>query len=77
MTQPDLHATRQALRLGQTQAQTLAIEQAERSLALAGSPACERVFAQLTPEVLRQAAADPANAQRPLAGLSEIGRAHV
>ena len=70
MTQPDLHATRQALRQDPTQAPTLAIAQAERSLAVAGSPACERVFAQLTPDVLRQAAADPANAQRPLAGLS-------
>ena len=66
MTQPDLHATRQAIQNGQTSP----AEQAERSLNMARSPACAHVFVQLTPDSLRQTASAPDIAQRPLAGLS-------
>ena len=66
MTQPDLHTTRQALLNGQTSP----AEQAERSLAIARSPACEHVFLQLTPDSLTRTASEPGIAQRPLAGLS-------
>ncbi len=66
MTAPDLHATRQAILNGQTSPQA----QAERSLVIAGSPACDRVFRQLTPQELLQVANSPQIAQTPLAGLS-------
>lgn len=66
MTQADLHATRQALQNGQTSL----IAQAERSLAIAHSPACAHVFAQLTEDSLLATARQPGMAQRPLAGLS-------
>ena len=66
MTQPDLHATRQAILSGQSHP----VEQAERSLAIASSPACEHVFRQLTPDDLLGAARMPDVAHRPLAGLS-------
>lgn len=66
MTQPDLHATRQAILNGSTSC----AEQAERSLSIARSSACEHVFMQLTPESLTQTAGTPGIAERPLAGLS-------
>jgi len=66
MTQPDLHSTRQAILSGQTSA----TEQAEHSLAIARSTACEHVFAQLTPDSLLGTARQSDIAQRPLAGLS-------
>ena len=66
MTQPDLHSTRQAILAGQTNAP----EQAERCLAIASSPACANVFAQLTPESLLGNARQMGIDQRPLAGLS-------
>ncbi len=66
MTPIDLHATRQAIHSGQTHPQA----QAERSLDIAGSPACDKVFIQLTPDALQHAAGTPGMAQRPLAGLS-------
>lgn len=66
MTCTDLHATRQAILSGQTSPQ----EQAERSLALAHSPACTHAFRQLTPESLRQTADTPGIEQKPLSGLS-------
>ena len=66
MSQPDLHTTRQAIRQGQTSA----TEQAERSLAIAASSACDHVFTRLTPESLTQAARQADLSARPLAGLS-------
>ena len=66
MTQPDLHFTRQAILNGQTHP----VEQAERSLAIARSQACEHVFAQLTADNLLSTARQPDVAQLPLAGLS-------
>ena len=66
MTLPDLHTTRQAIRDGATSS----AEQAERSLAIARSPACEHVFVQLTPDSLTEVARSPEVATRPLAGLS-------
>ena len=66
MKPTDLHATRQALRTGQTSP----LQEAERSLAAASSPACAHVFRQLTPDDLLQTARTPQVAQRPLAGLS-------
>ncbi len=66
MNPTDLHATRQALRDGQTSP----LQEAERSLAAAGSPACTHVFRQLTPDDLLQTASTPQMAHRPLAGLS-------
>ena len=66
MTQPDLHTTRQAVMDGQTSP----AEQAERSLAIARSPACQDVFTRLTPDDLHQSADDPAIARQPLAGLA-------
>ena len=66
MTLPDLHTTRQAIQDGATSA----AEQAERSLAIARSPACEHVFMQLTPDSLASVARSPDAANRPLAGLS-------
>ena len=66
MTLPDLHTTRQAIRDGATSS----AEQAERSLAVARSPACEHVFVQLTPNSLTEVARSPEVATRPLAGLS-------
>ncbi len=66
MTQPDLHTTRQAILSGQTSP----THQAERSLAIALSPACEHVFLQLTAENLTRTASTPGMAQMPLAGLS-------
>lgn len=66
MTQPDLHVTRHAILDGQTSP----AEQAECSLAIARSPACQHVFTRLTPDDLHQSANDPAIARRPLAGLA-------
>jgi len=66
MTQPDLHATRQAILNGSTNS----AEQAKRSLSIARSSACEHVFMQLTPDSLTQTASIPGIARRPLAGLS-------
>lgn len=66
MTQPDLHATRQAIVNGSTSS----AEQAKRSLSIARSSACEHVFMQLTPDSLTQTASTPGIIGRPLAGLS-------
>lgn len=66
MTQPDLHATRQAILDGQTSP----AEQAERSLAIARSPACQNVFTRLTPDDLQRTAQAPAISRQPLAGLA-------
>lgn len=66
MTQPDLHATRQAILSGHSSP----VEQAEHSLVIARSAACEHVFRQLTPEDLLATARLPNVSQRPLAGLS-------
>lgn len=66
MTLPDLHTTREAIRQGQTRPQA----EAERCLALARSAACDKVFLQLTPDDLMQAATQPEVARQPLAGLS-------
>ena len=66
MTQPDLHAIRQAIVNGSTSS----AEQAKRSLSIARSSACEHVFMQLTPDSLTQTASTPGIIGRPLAGLS-------
>lgn len=66
MTQPDLHATRQAIVNGSTSS----AEQAKRSLSIARSSACEHVFMQLTPDSLTQTASTPGIIGRPLVGLS-------
>ena len=66
MTSTDLNATRQAILDGQTSPH----EQAERSLAMARSPACAQVFRQLTPDSLLQTARTAEIARQPLAGLS-------
>jgi amidase/aspartyl-tRNA(Asn)/glutamyl-tRNA(Gln) amidotransferase subunit A len=62
----DLIATRQAIRDGNLHPQVVA----EKCLNLAQSSACDRVFMQLTPDVLRQTANQPAVAATPLAGLA-------
>ncbi len=64
--QPDLHATRQAILNGQTSP----AEQAELSLSIARSPACEHVFRQLTPHELLGTANKPDITRQPLVGLS-------
>lgn len=64
--QPDLHATRQAILNGQTSP----AEQAELSLSIARSPACEHVFRQLTPQKLLDTANSPGITRQPLVGLS-------
>ena len=66
MTQPDLHAVRQAILEGKT----TPAEQAQHCLSIARSPNCDKVFLQLTPENLSQTAAAAHIAQQPLAGLS-------
>ena len=66
MTQADLHATRQAILDGRTSPE----EQAELSLATAGSPACQNVFTQLTPDDLLRTARNPAITRQPLSGLA-------
>jgi Asp-tRNA(Asn)/Glu-tRNA(Gln) amidotransferase A subunit family amidase len=63
---PDLHATRERVR----QAQTSAADELAAALQAASSPACEHAFVKLHPEMARQAAADAANRERPLAGLA-------
>lgn len=63
---PDLHQTREALRC----AQISAAAEIDRSIAIAQSAACERVFLQTTFDEARQSAADPASAHRPLMGLA-------
>lgn len=65
MPSPDLIATLQALRKGQTSA----LAEAERSLAIAQSPACQHTFRLLTPDWLRaQARSTPSIT--PLGGLA-------
>ena len=64
--QPDLHATRQAILNGQTSP----AEQAELSLSIARSPACEHVFRQLTPHELLDTTNKPDITRQPLVGLS-------
>jgi len=62
---PDLIATREALpSAGGAPAQL------ERSIEIARSGACGRAFLKTSFEAARSAAAEPANAQRPLAGLA-------
>lgn len=63
---PDLIATRQAILAGQTHPQAVA----EDCLAVAQSAACEHVFMQLTPQVLRDAASAAAATSAPLSGLA-------
>ncbi len=62
----DLHTTRERLQSGQSSAGN----ELERAIQIAQSPACAHAFVQLTADVARQAATDPANAARPLAGLA-------
>jgi amidase/aspartyl-tRNA(Asn)/glutamyl-tRNA(Gln) amidotransferase subunit A len=62
----DLIATRQAIRTGSLRPQAVA----EECLSLAHSTACEHVFMQLTPDVLRHTAQQSGIASSPLAGLS-------
>ena len=61
---PDLHATRDSLRLGQTSALT----QMQLSLEIARSMACASTFRSINPAALAQAGA--ANASLPLEGLA-------
>jgi aspartyl-tRNA(Asn)/glutamyl-tRNA(Gln) amidotransferase subunit A len=63
-TPPDLHATRHAIRSGQTSA----FEHMQRSLQIAQSKACESTFRSLNPLALQQA--QQARADLPLAGLA-------
>lgn len=63
---PDLHTTREAVRLGHTSAPA----EIERAIGLALSPACAHAFVRTTFDEARRAAADPAQASRPLAGLA-------
>jgi aspartyl-tRNA(Asn)/glutamyl-tRNA(Gln) amidotransferase subunit A len=63
-TFPDLYATVQAIRSGQTSA----AEQMQRSLNIAQSKACESTFRSLSPLALQQAA--QTRAELPLAGLA-------
>src|SRR5205085_5923083 len=62
---PDLHRIRDRLRRGET---TAAV-QLEESIALAQSPACERVFLKTSFDEARRVARDPASQSRPLMGL--------
>lgn len=61
---PDLSAVRQSLREGRTSAQ----DEIERAIAVAQSPACDRVFLQTQFDEARAAAV--ANLAQPLAGLA-------
>jgi Asp-tRNA(Asn)/Glu-tRNA(Gln) amidotransferase A subunit family amidase len=63
---PDLHHIRESLRQGTTSATA----ELERSIAVAQSPASDRVFLKTTFDDARRAAADPASAKRPLMGLA-------
>jgi Asp-tRNA(Asn)/Glu-tRNA(Gln) amidotransferase A subunit family amidase len=63
---PDLHATREAIARGQTDA----LREIETSIALAESPACRHAFLKPSFEEARRAAADPAARALPLAGLA-------
>ena len=63
---PDLHTTRERLRAGTSSAAA----ELDHAAAVARSPACEHVYLQTRFAAARQDAADPANAQRPLAGLA-------
>lgn len=62
---PDLHSVREAIQHGETSA----AKQAERCIAIAASPACENTFLETSFDAARASAADPANQDRPLAGL--------
>lgn len=61
---PDLHATRQAIRSGQT----TSAEQMQRALEIAASKACASTFRHLNPLALRQA--EQTSPQATLAGLA-------
>jgi aspartyl-tRNA(Asn)/glutamyl-tRNA(Gln) amidotransferase subunit A len=63
---PDLHATREALKLGRSNAPA----EADSSIALARSPVCEHAFLKTSFDEARQTAADPRAANRPLMGLA-------
>ncbi len=63
---PDLCTTRQALLSGRTSASA----EIERSIALAQSRACDRVFVKTMFDEARRAAAESEHAGQPLAGLS-------
>jgi Asp-tRNA(Asn)/Glu-tRNA(Gln) amidotransferase A subunit family amidase len=63
---PDLHHIRESLQRGATRATA----ELDQSIAIAQSPACERVFLKTSFDEARRAAADPASAARPLKGLA-------
>ncbi|MGB4558776.1 MAG: amidase, partial [Burkholderiaceae bacterium] len=63
---PDLHSTRERLRLGQTSA----VAELERCIDVARSKTCEHVFLQTLFDQARASAADPTQAALPLAGLA-------
>ncbi len=63
---PDLHSTRERLRLGQTSA----VAELERCIDVAQSKTCEHVFLQTLFNQARASAADPTQAALPLAGLA-------
>jgi aspartyl-tRNA(Asn)/glutamyl-tRNA(Gln) amidotransferase subunit A len=63
---PDLHTTRERLRAGRSSA----TDELDHAAAVAHSPSCEHVYLTTRFEAARREAADPANAQRPLAGLA-------
>lgn len=63
---PDLAATRQSLLAGKGRA----TDEMQAALAIAQSPACEHAFLSIDPDEARRQAADPVNADKPLAGLA-------
>ena len=62
----DLHHTRQQIRSGQSSAEA----ELDRCISVAEAPASSHVFLQTMFDTARAAAADPANARRPLVGLT-------
>lgn len=63
---PDLSATRERLLSGET----TAAQEMEASIAIAGSPACDKAFLTTSFDSARAVAASPASAGRQLAGLA-------
>jgi aspartyl-tRNA(Asn)/glutamyl-tRNA(Gln) amidotransferase subunit A len=63
---PDLAATRQSIMAGKCRA----TDELEAALDIAQSPACQYAFLRIDADPARRQAADPANAAKPLAGLS-------
>lgn len=63
---PDLHQVRAALARGETTAS----REIEESITIAQGPACEHAFLGTSFDEARRAAADPAAARKPLAGLA-------